>query len=217
MVWVDFGPPIFFWIDFEVFFWLSPSGLVRGMFGNGPQRTGKPAGAYPRAHWGFGRSRCEFSECGSNEVRWKGEDVGPGFPSCPGPSSYPFHPGPFHVLGPSSHPSNPGSDPSFGKIIWQCYSELAGGGKNTLASPLEVNVFCPYLCTTPQGRDGLTATETREGKGMRKGRDRHDRNHREKGLKKYLKKDFAVSKKVPTFAVPTKGNSEGRDVRSERK
>ncbi|WP_214649420.1 hypothetical protein, partial [Sphingobacterium mizutaii] len=67
---------------------------------------------------------------------------------------------PFHDLGPSSNPSNPGSDPPFGKIIWQCYSELAGGGKNTLASPLEVNVFCPYLCTTPQGRDGPTATET---------------------------------------------------------
>ncbi|MGX1755116.1 hypothetical protein, partial [Sphingobacterium sp. NPDC055346] len=52
---------------------------------------------------------------------------------------------PFHDLGPSSNPFNPGSDPPFGKIIWQCYSELAGGGKNTLASPLEVNVFCPYL------------------------------------------------------------------------
>ena len=66
-----FGP---FWIGIEVFFCGSPSGLVRGMFGNGPERTGRPAGAYPRTHRGFGRSRCEFSECGSNEVRWKGED-----------------------------------------------------------------------------------------------------------------------------------------------
>ena len=149
---------------------------------------------------------------------------------------------PFHDLGPSSHPHHPGSNhvairrhaalpvrepsrlppfggisPSFGKIIWQCYSELAGGGKNTLASPLEVNVFCPYLCTTPQGRDGLRATETREGKGKQSCTIAGHADHREKGLENYLKKDFAVSKKVPTFAVPTKGNSEGRDVRSERK
>ncbi len=124
---------------------------------------------------------------------------------------------PFHDLGPSSNPFNPGSDPSFGKIIWQCYSELAGGGKNTLAPPLEVNVFCPYLCTTPQGRDGPTATETREGKGEQGCTIAGHADHRKKGLENYLKKDFAVSKKVPTFAVPTKGNSEGRDVRSERK
>ena len=109
-----------------------------------------------------------------------------------------------------------GVSPSFGKIIWQCYSELAGGGKNTLASPLEVNVFCPYLCTTPQGRDGPTATETREGKGKQGCTIAGHADHRKKGRENYLKKDFAVSKKVPTFAVPTKGNSEGRDVRSER-
>jgi len=106
--------------------------------------------------------------------------------------------------------------PSFRKSIWQCYSELAGGGKNTLASPLEVNVFCPYLCTTPQGRDGPTATETREGKGKQSCTIAGHADRREKGLENYLKKDFAVSEKVPTFAVPTKGNSEGRDVRSER-
>lgn len=50
------------------------------------------------------------------------------------------------------------------KIIWQCYSELGGRGKNTFAAPLEVKVFCPYLCTTPQGRDGRRATDIREGK-----------------------------------------------------
>jgi len=44
-----------------------------------------------------------------------------------------------------------------------------------------------------------------------------ERTPPEKGHENYLKKDFAVSKKVPTFAVPTKGNSDGRDVRSERK
>jgi len=103
------------------------------------------------------------------------------------------------------------------KFIWQCYSELCPLAKNTLAVPLEVKVFCPYLCTTPQGRDGRRATDNREGKGMREGQNWHYRNHRKKTTKKYLKKDFAVSEKVPTFAVPTKGNSDGRDVRSGKK
>src|SRR5690606_1124801 len=50
------------------------------------------------------------------------------------------------------------------KFIWQCYSELCPSPKNTLPAPLEVKVFCPYLCTTPQGRDGRRATDIREGK-----------------------------------------------------
>jgi len=129
-------------------------------------------------------------------------------PSGPGPSSHPHHPGSFHDLGPSSHPLHPGSDhvairrhaalpvqepsllpsfapfsPSLGKIIWQCYSELAGGAENTFASPLEVKVFCPYLCTTPQGRDGRTATETREGKGKQSCKFAGHVDHRKRATK----------------------------------
>ncbi|WP_313191061.1 hypothetical protein, partial [Sphingobacterium sp.] len=51
------------------------------------------------------------------------------------------------VRKPSRLPSFAPFSPSLGKIIWQCYSELAGGAENTFASPLEVKVFCPYLCT----------------------------------------------------------------------
>lgn len=58
------------------------------------------------------------------------------------------------------------------KIIWQCYSELGPPEKNTLAAPLEVNAICPYLCTTPQGRDGRRATDNREGKGPREAGNR---------------------------------------------
>lgn len=82
---------------------------------------------------------------------------------------------------------------------------------------MEVKVFCPYLCTTPQGRDGRRATDIRDRKTARGKREIAERTPPKKGLKKYLKKDFAVSKKVPTFAVPTKGNSDGRDVRSGKK
>jgi len=103
------------------------------------------------------------------------------------------------------------------KFIWQCYSELCPLAKNTLAVPLEVKVFCPYLCTTPQGRDGRRATDIRDRKTARGSGKSRNKRHRKKTTKKYLKKDFAVSKKVPTFAVPTKGNSDGRDVRSGKK
>jgi len=73
------------------------------------------------------------------------------------------------------------------KIIWQCYSELGGRGKNTFAAPLEVKVFCPYLCTTPQGRDGRRATDIREGKGEQDGAQ-HDLPTTEKRSPKNISK-----------------------------
>ena len=39
----------------------------------------------------------------------------------------------------------------------------------------------------------------------------------EKAPQNYFKINFAESKKVPTFAVPTEGNSNERDARSEKK
>ena len=93
--------------------------------------------------------------------------------------------------------------PSLRKIIWQCYSELAGGGKNTLASPLEVNVFCPYLCTTPQGRDGPTATETREGKGKQSCTIAGHADHRKRASKIILKKILRFRKRfLPLQSQP---------------
>ena len=124
--------------------------------------------------------------------------------------------GPRPWKGPGSLPVAPFSLSPV-KIIWQCYSELCPLAKNTLPAPLEVKVFCPYLCTTPQGRDGRRATDIREGKRGAGRCTARSADHRKRASKKYFKKDFAVSKKVPTFAVPTKGNSDGRDVRSGKK
>ena len=69
------------------------------------------------------------------------------------------------------------------KIIWQCYSELCPSPKNTLPAPLEVKVFCPYLCTTPQGRDGRRATDIRDRKTAKgSGKSRNGR-HRKRASK----------------------------------
>ncbi|MGV6947259.1 hypothetical protein, partial [Sphingobacterium kyonggiense] len=78
---------------------------------------------------------------------------------------------------------------------------------------LEIRFQSPYLCTTPQGRDGRTATETREGKDDPKGRF-CTAIDRKKGLENYFKINFAEPKKPSTFAVPTTGNGTGRDARS---
>jgi hypothetical protein len=45
------------------------------------------------------------------------------------------------------------------KIIFQWHSELRSFCKKCCAGGLEVMGECPYLCTTPQGRDGGNATE----------------------------------------------------------
>ena len=58
-------------------------------------------------------------------------------------------------------PSGPMPPGPIRKIIGQWDSELRCPGKNSLPRGLEVNAICPYLCTTPQGRDGPRATEIR--------------------------------------------------------
>jgi hypothetical protein len=50
------------------------------------------------------------------------------------------------------------------KIIFQWHSELRPLGKKCCAGVLEVMGESPYLCTTPQGRDGGNATEIGEGR-----------------------------------------------------
>jgi hypothetical protein len=75
---------------------------------------------------------------------------------------------------------------------------------------------CPYLCTTPQGRDGGNATEIGGRTGDTAGGTLPAREA-EKGRENYFKINFADSKKAPTFAVPTRGNGDGRDARSQRK
>ncbi|MBB1644061.1 hypothetical protein [Sphingobacterium sp. UME9] len=76
---------------------------------------------------------------------------------------------------------------------------------------LEVIVKTPYLCTTPQGRDGCFERGNHEKKkGLReawqdlKSRSVYfKRGNRKKGKEKKLKKVFGSSKKISTFAVPT--------------
>ena len=61
------------------------------------------------------------------------------------------------------------------------------------------------------------ATEIRDRKRATGSKRLRNGHRRKKEAKKYFKKDFAVSEKVPTFAVPTEGNSDGRDARSQQK
>jgi len=84
---------------------------------------------------------------------------------------------------------------------------------------LEVCSYTPYLCTTPQGRDGyLERRNPEKKKGLRevwqdlKSRPVYfKRGNRKKGKEKKLQKVFGSSKKISTFAVPTE--TEGKQKR----
>jgi len=65
---------------------------------------------------------------------------------------------------------------------------------------LEVCPKTPYLCTTPQGRDGYFE---RRGHEKKKGLTEVRRGNRKKGKEKKLQKFFGSSEKISTFAVPT--------------
>ena len=89
------------------------------------------------------------------------------------------------------------------KFIWQCYSELCRLAKNTLPAPLEVKVFCPYLCTTPQGRDGRRATDNREGKRGAGRCTARSADHRKTPPKNILKKILRFRKRfLPLQSQP---------------
>ena len=173
--------------------------LVRSFFGKHPNKV---------------RTRCERKRTESGrrvEGEWKEirtaavAGVPTGRPSIPGP--------PFRFRARRSRPgarSPPLAYPGAGllaivrKIIFQWHSELRPLGKKCCAGGLEVMCKCPYLCTTPQGRDGGNATEMRGRTGDTAGGTLPAREA-EKGPRKLFQNKFCGFEKSSYLCSPNQG------------
>jgi len=90
------------------------------------------------------------------------------------------------------------------KIIFQWHSELRSFCKKCCAGVLEVMCKCPYLCTTPQGRDGGNATEMRGRTGDTAGGTMPAREA-EKGPRKLFQNKFCGFEKSSYLCSPNQG------------
>ena len=90
------------------------------------------------------------------------------------------------------------------KIIFQWHSELRSFCKKCCAGVLEVMCKCPYLCTTPQGRDGGNATEIGGRTGDTAGGTLPAREA-EKGPRKLFQNKFCGFEKSSYLCSPNQG------------
>jgi hypothetical protein len=90
------------------------------------------------------------------------------------------------------------------KIIFQWHSELRPLGKKCCAGVLEVMGESPYLCTTPQGRDGGNATEMGGRTGGTAGGTLPAREA-EKGPRKLFQNKFCGFEKSSYLCSPNQG------------
>jgi len=104
---------------------------------------------------------------------------------------------------PLAHPGA-GNLPPGRKIIFQWHSELRPLGKKCCAVVLEVMCKCPYLCTTPQGRDGGNATEI-GGRTGDTGGGTMPAREAEKGPRKLFQNKFCGFEKSSYLCSPNQG------------